>query len=156
MITGHKKYMVFDFDATTMALDMNNIISVEKIDNVGYVDETMSYCVFNFENDRIPAINMDSKSIAKSQNRIDRRAIIVETKGHKFGIIVPKRIEIVDFNQESIVSMPKLISKFTGYIDKVAIRNEKIVLIIDIDKFFDKQIADFISKIDRCSDDNKL
>lgn len=136
------KYMVFDFSGTPIAIELSKVIAVEKIDKILSADKSIILLDLS-NNAKVIPIDVNNNSFAKCPDFLNRRVIIVNAKRNKLGILVGSGIEIVSLDHKSIVPMPSLVSTYLSYIKTAALKGGKIILILDVDKFLDTQIAKF-------------
>lgn len=135
------KYILFDIDNGKYAIHIGYIMEIVSITEItpvpGYPDFARG--VIDLRGDTIPIIDFRTV-LKKGTTVIDKNNYCVITKfnEHKYGILVDKVSDIVDFGDTGVSSSPKASESYEdNFVIGVARHDGKIVMILDPTKVFD-------------------
>jgi len=95
--------------------------------------------VINLRGGIVPVIDLRKRfDLAVNENRMSTKILIVELNRNQVGMIVDNVSEVMRFYQDEIEKTPPMFSSSidSQYIQGVAKLNDKLIILLDVDKLF--------------------
>ncbi|MGN0318456.1 MAG: chemotaxis protein CheW [Lachnospira sp.] len=132
------KPVVFKLGNQTFGIDINLVQSIEKGIEIVNVPNTISYIsgIVNLRGEVIPAFSLRKKfNMPDNYSGEEKSTVIVTLPELKLALEVDDVLEISNIDEGDIVSMPAIAkTDDTQYLDRVASRNGKLIILLDIEK----------------------
>lgn len=144
------KPVVFKLDDQSFGVDINLVQSIERNINIVPVPNTMQYIsgIVNLRGEVIPVYSLKRKfGMNDSTTKRGENAIIITLPGIKLAVEVDAVHEIGDINEDMIVRMPFIVkTNETGYLDRVANINGRLIILLDIAKILTEEEAEGVKQ----------
>ena len=140
--------VVFRLGDQEFGVDINLVQSIEKQINVVPVPNSMKYIsgIVNLRGEVIPVMSLKEKFNMEDQSKGDN-TVIVNLPDMKIALEVDEVIEIGELQPDKISLMPKLAkTENTEYLDRVASIDNKLVILLDINKILSEEEAQGIKE----------
>lgn len=140
--------VVFRLGDQEFGVDINLVQSIEKQVNVVPVPNSMKYIsgIVNLRGEVIPVMSLKEKFNMEDQFKGDN-TVIVNLPDMKIALEVDEVIEIGELQPDKISLMPKLAkTENTEYLDRVASIDNKLVILLDINKILSEEEAQGIKE----------
>ena len=140
--------VVFRLGDQEFGVDINLVQSIEKQVNVVPVPNSMKYIsgIVNLRGEVIPVMSHKEKFNMEDQSKGDN-TVIVNLPDMKIALEVDEVIEIGELQPDKISLMPKLAkTENTEYLDRVASIDNKLVILLDINKILSEEEAQGIKE----------
>lgn len=140
--------VVFRLGDQEFGVDINLVQSIEKQVNVVPVPNSMKYIsgIVNLRGEVIPVMSLKEKFNMEDQFKGDN-TVIVNLPDMKIALEVDEVIEIGELQPDKISLMPKLSkTENTEYLDRVASIDNKLVILLDINKILSEEEAQGIKE----------
>ncbi|HLR35751.1 MAG TPA: chemotaxis protein CheW [Tissierellales bacterium] len=133
-----EKYVIFKLDNRDYGLNIENVLSIEKMQECTKVPNAPSFIkgVINLRGEIVPIIDLKDKlGIGKIEIDSDTRVIIVSDEKNTVGLIVEYSSEILQINDNGI-NRPLVIEEnnFNEYIKDIGKVNNRVIMIVDLEK----------------------
>lgn len=131
------KPVVFMLENEIYGIDINMVNAIEKTQKIMPVPNSPSYIkgIINLRGEVIPVYDIRNKFGLDRNDSDSSKLIITKTKGMLVAIEVDEVREIHDISEEDISEAPEIVvSKETSYISKIAKFEERMIIILDVDK----------------------
>ncbi|KNZ69196.1 CheW protein [Thermincola ferriacetica] len=137
-----KQYVVFRLGKETYGLDIESVREIITMQNITEVPRTLEYIegVINLRGRVIPVYNIRRK-FGLPEEEITRasRIVVVEVEGNTIGMIVDGVSEVLRISSEMVERPSEIVCDVdTEYLAGVAKLNDKLVILLDIDKVLSK------------------
>ncbi len=122
-----------------MGVPLTKVIEITKIKEIVPVPFSKSYVkgVINIRGEILAIVSLKEK-LRLSETRESQRIVILETKFGKVGIIVDEIYGVIKVKENELEPNP-MVGKYSEYVKNVAQVEDKILIVIDIDKIFDEE-----------------
>lgn len=122
-----------------MGIPLTKVIEITKIKEIVPVPFSKSYIkgVINIRGEILAIVSLKEK-LRLSEKRESQRIVILETRFGKVGIIVDEIYGVIKIKETELEPNP-MVGKYSEYVKNVAQVEDKILIIIDIDKIFDEE-----------------
>lgn len=140
--------VVFRLGDQEFGVDINLVQSIEKQVNVVPVPNSMKYIsgIVNLRGEVIPVMSLKEKFNMEDKSKGDN-TVIVNLPDMKIALEVDEVIEIGELQPDKISLMPKLAkTENTEYLDRVASIDDKLVILLDINKILSEEEAQGIKE----------
>lgn len=140
--------VVFRLGDQEFGVDINLVQSIEKQVNVVPVPNSMKYIsgIVNLRGEVIPVMSLKEKFNMEDKSKGDN-TVIVNLPDMKIALEVDEVIEIGELQPDKISLMPKLAkTENTEYLDRVASIDNKLVILLDINKILSEEEAQGIKE----------
>ena len=140
MASDLNKYVIFKLIDEYYGLDIENVISVEKMQEFTRVPNAPSYVrgVINLRGEVIPVIDLREKLGLKLKSTDENtRIIIVSENEINLGIIVDSSSEVLEI-QRSLIDKPLASEeKSNNYLKGIGKVDGRLIIIIDLEKLIE-------------------
>jgi purine-binding chemotaxis protein CheW len=150
-------FVLFNIEGGTYGIDINNIVSIEKVSKTTHTPQMPDYMVgiVSIRGQVLPII--DSKKLLYNQaSQIDQntRYILIETEHTTIAFMVESTNEIINFDP-SLIKPVSLVgsSSSQSFLDGVALVEDRIISIINIQELIssldniEKIKTDFLTEV---------
>lgn len=140
--------VVFRLGEQEFGVDINLVQSIEKQVDVVPVPNSMRYIsgIVNLRGEVIPVMCLKEKFNMEDRTK-GNNTVIVNLPDMKIALEVDEVIEIGELDPEKISPMPNLAkSDETEYLDRVASIDNKLVILLDINKILSEEEAEGIKE----------
>lgn len=140
--------VVFRLGDQEFGVDINLVQSIEKQVDVVLVPNSMKYIsgIVNLRGEVIPVMSLKEKFNMEDKSKGDN-TVIVNLPDMKIALEVDEVIEIGELQPDKISLMPKLAkTENTEYLDRVASIDNKLVILLDINKILSEEEAQGIKE----------
>lgn len=142
--------VVFTLGGQKFGVDINLVQSIERQVDVVPVPNAMKYIsgIVNLRGEVIPVMSLKKKfSMDDTAESKGNNTVIVNLPDMKIALEVDEVIEIGELDPEKISPMPNLAkSDDTEYLDRVASIDNKLVILLDINKILSEEEAEGIKE----------
>ncbi len=133
-----EKYVIFKLDNEDYGLNIENVLSIEKVQEYTRVPNAPSFIkgVINLRGEIVPIIDLKDKlGIGKIEIDSNTRIIIVSDEKNTVGLIVEYSSEILQINDNRI-NRPLVTGEnnFSEYIKDIGKANNRLIMIVDLEK----------------------
>lgn len=162
-ITSLSQYLTFKLDEETYALDISRVHSVLDFEKLTKVPKTPDFMrgVINLRGSVVPIIDLKLKfALEATEKTIDTCIIILEVdidgESTVFGALADSVQEVIDIEPTDIEPPPKIGTKVnTEFIKGMGKRDEKFIILLDIDKIFSLEELEVVQGATKKSDTPK-
>jgi len=142
------KYLTFFVDDQLFGISISQVVQISGMQEVTEVPEFPKYVkgVISFRDTIIPLIDVRIR-LKKEEIVSERQCIIItHIDGTYMGFIVDSVNEVTDIPHENITDPPQVGSDGgNSYINGIARLNDKIIILIDLNKILNEKEIDFIT-----------
>jgi len=143
-ITETTQYLTFRLDEEVFALDLSKVREVLDYTNITKVPRTPEFMrgVINLRGSVVPVVDMRLKfGMSKTERTVNTCIIIIEITldgdTTVLGALADSVQEVIDLGAEQIEPAPRIGTRLrTEFIRGMGKRDERFVIILDIDKIF--------------------
>lgn len=137
------QYVVFRLDTERFCVDISNVSGITEYREITGVPNSPSYIkgVINLRGDIIPVVNLKKRfDLPEKKVTSETRIINISFNGKDIGFLVDAASEVLRISEEDIDEAPDIIkSKDGDYISGVAKIDEKIAIVLDLEKIFTEE-----------------
>lgn len=139
-------FVVTKINKEEYGMDIEKVQSIEKITKITKVPKTPNYIkgVINLRGEIIPVISLRAKLGMDDIIYDDStRIVVIKNDDILIGFIVDSAnevIELTDNDVEDISNEEKNINKNTDYISKIGKKDDRLLLILDLDKLISQDV----------------
>ncbi len=144
-IDGTRQIFVFELDGEEYALPVKNVDEILKssehdVTTIPNVPEFV-HGIINVRGRIIPVLDLEEKFNLTQHDK--RFIVIVHLHGADAGLLVDDVHEVMRVDQERIKGAPEILEEeiHAEYIDEVAVLDDRLVIILDLDSGFEKEEA---------------
>lgn len=141
------KILIFSLNNENFSTDINQVERIIGYEEPTPLPETPNFVqgVIKYEDKIVPIINMNKKFGFVEKNDENKKIIIIKRDANKFGIIVDNVYEVKDVEESLLEKAPEItIGIGRKYIKGLIKLDEKIVILLDLDKILKKEEEDSI------------
>lgn len=126
-------------ESELMGIPLTKVVEITKIKEIVPVPFSKSYIrgVINIRGEILAIVSLKEK-LHLQESRESQRIVILETKFGKVGIIVDEIYGVIKVKETDLEPNP-MVGKYSEYVKNVAQVDDKILIIIDIDKIFGEE-----------------
>ncbi|MCF6242121.1 MAG: chemotaxis protein CheW [Bacteroidales bacterium] len=147
-----KSYLTFELGEEIFACHVNKLLHILEIPNITEVPGAPAYMkgIIDLRGKVLPVIDTKIKMGMPPVEVTKDTCIVVmdinlDDDSLLVGVLVDKVMEVLEFNDDEILPPPNLGSKYhSDFITGIVNRNEKFIMIIDIDTIFSLDEIDFM------------
>ncbi len=158
-ITETTQYLTFSLDEELYALDISTVQSVLDFDKITKVPRTPDFMrgVINLRGSVVPIVDIKYKfGLSKTEKSVDSCIIIVEMEIDNevtvLGCLTDSVNEVIDIDPENIEHAPKIGTRLnTEFIKGMAKRDDKFLIILDLNKVFSFEELSLVKDADSSS-----
>jgi len=135
------KYILFKLHEQTFAVEVQQVISIERLQHITFVPRTSAFIK------GVTEIRGQTTAIIDLKERLDMMAVeetnetrilVIQLKKMQVGLIVDAATEVKDIETDHIEAAPQIISGIRDtFLDGVAKLDERLVLILDLERILD-------------------
>ena len=136
------KILIFSLNNENFSTDINQVERIIGYEEPTPLPETPNFVqgVIKYEDKIVPIINMNKKFVFVEKNDENKKIIIIKRDENKFGIIVDNVYEVKDVEESLLEEAPEItIGIGRKYIKGLIKLDEKIVILLDLDKILKKE-----------------
>ena len=136
------KILIFSLNNENFSTDINQVERIIGYEEPTPLPETPNFVqgVIKYEDKIVPIINMNKKFGFVEKNNENKKIIIIKRDENKFGIIVDNVYEVKDVEESLLEKAPEItIGIGRKYIKGLIKLDEKIVILLDLDKILKKE-----------------
>ncbi|WP_394806671.1 chemotaxis protein CheW [Clostridium thermobutyricum] len=136
------KILIFSLNNESFSTDINQVERIIGYEEPTSLPETPNFVqgVIKYEDKIVPIINMNKKFGFVEKNDENKKIIIIKRDENKFGIIVDNVYEVKDVEESLLEEAPEItIGIGRKYIKGLIKLDEKIVILLDLDKILKKE-----------------
>lgn len=136
------KILIFSLNNENFSTDINQVERIIGYEEPTPLPETPNFVqgVIKYEDKIVPIINMNKKFGFVEKNDENKKIIIIKRDENKFGIIVDNVYEVKDVEESLLEKAPEItIGIGRKYIKGLIKLDEKIVILLDLDKILKKE-----------------
>ncbi len=156
-----KSYLTFKLDEEVFACHVNKLLHILEIPRITEIPGSPNYMkgIIDLRGKVLPVIDTKVKMGMSPVEFTKDTCIVVmdislDNDSLLVGVLVDSVSEVLEFNEDNILPAPNLGSKYhSDFITGIVKRDEKFILIIDIDTVFSLDEIDFLKS---ASDDEDL
>jgi purine-binding chemotaxis protein CheW len=143
-ISETRQYLTFELDNEVFALDVSHVREILEFTTVNKVPKTPEYMrgVINLRGNVVPVFDMRVKfGLGRTEKTINTCIVVVEVsldaENTVIGALVDSVQEVFELEPDQIEPAPKLGNQLeTAFIKGMGKRDERFVIILDIDRVF--------------------
>ncbi len=123
------------------AVNINKVREISPMVDIRKVPKSPPFVegVINLRGGIVPVIDLRKRfDLAVNENRMSTKILIVELNKNQVGMIVDNVSEVMRFYQDEIEKTPPMFSSSidSQYIQGVAKLNDKLIILLDVEKLF--------------------
>ena len=146
------KVIVFELQNEEYALPVEHVGAIERIQPITRVPETAEFVkgVINLRGVIIPIIDLRLRfGLKEAELTDDNRIIIVTLKDFEVGLVVDAANDVIDIPKDSIEPPPEVIGSVDiDYIEGVAKLDNRLFVLLDLEKVLTTEQKDMFSKLE--------
>lgn len=135
------KYILFKLRDQTFAVEVQQIISIERMQHITNVPRTSEFLkgVTEIRGETTAVIDLKERlQMTKVEHTDDTRILVVKIDEMQVGLIVDAATEVKDIESGNIEVPPQIISGIRDtFLQGVAKVNEELILILELEKILD-------------------
>lgn len=134
------QFVEFKIDKEHFGIDISKVKYIEKYQHITKVPDLPKFVegIINLHDEIIPIYNLHHKFKLGQINFTDNTVfIIVNLTNTNVGLIVDGVSEIINENEYQIDSTPSIILESVNYLSGVAKLEDRIIMLLDVDKIID-------------------
>lgn len=137
-INNEMKYVVFKIDDEYYGIDINNVKSIERIQDFTRVPNGPPYVkgVINLRGEVVPVIDLRMRfELTPRELDSNSRIIIVFINDIQIGLLVDSSSEVLEIKTEDVDSPPIVKENISeNFINGIGKQNGNLIILIDIEK----------------------
>lgn len=146
-----QNYVIFKLNDEEYGVDIliaQEIIRIKgmTIHNVPKVPEYISG-IINLRGDVIPIMSLKKRFNLVNGNNEEKRIIIVENKKLVFGFLADYIIQVLEINEEEVISPPEDVKLKCKYVDSIICKEKRMIFILNVSK-----IIELETEMGKCPD----
>lgn len=145
------KYILFKLRDQTFAVEVQQVISIERMQHITSVPRTSEFLkgVTEIRSETTAIIDLKERlQMTKVEHTDDTRILVVMIDEMQVGLIVDAATEVKDIENENIEVPPQIISGIRDtFLYGVAKVNEELILILDLEKILDFEETNEIKEV---------
>lgn len=119
------------------ALDVNRVLSIERIQNIRTIPHTESYMagIINLRGSIVPVMDLRiwlGLERESGENEDQQRIVVTESNGKKLGLVVDAATDVLDIEEHTVQAVE--MQQGAQEVNQVANLNGRLILIIDVEK----------------------
>ncbi|MHA6252399.1 chemotaxis protein CheW [Oceanobacillus sp. CAU 1775] len=150
-MTNPIKYILFELAEQTFAVEVQQIISIEKMQHITSVPRTSDFIkgVTEIRNQTTGIIDLKERLHMTPTEQTDHtRILVISLEDVQVGLIVDAATEVKDIESEFIEAAPPLISGVRDtFLKGVAKVDDRLILILDIERILDLEETNEIKEV---------
>ncbi|MBN6206166.1 purine-binding chemotaxis protein CheW [Ralstonia pickettii] len=135
------KYILFKLVDQTFAVEVQQVISIERLQHITSVPRTSVFIkgVTEIRGETTAIIDLKERlQMPAVENTSDTRILVVTIEDMQVGLIVDAATEVKDIEQEYLEAAPQIISGIRDtFLHSVAKIDDRLILILDFEKILD-------------------
>lgn len=135
------KYILFKLVDQTFAVEVQQVISIERLQHITSVPRTSVFIkgVTEIRGETTAIIDLKERlQMPAVENTSDTRILVVTIEDMQVGLIVDAATEVKDIEQEYLEAAPQIISGIRDtFLHSVAKIDDRLILILDLEKILD-------------------
>ncbi len=145
-----RQIAIFKLGKEEYGIDITRVVEIVLHQEIRPVPDGPSYIegIVNLRGDIHPIYNL-SKRFNMVEKEVDEetKIIVIRTSQMNIGFIVDSVSEILNIPKDDIESAPAIINSGDQYVEGIAKQDNRIIVLLDIDKLISRQDYDVINKI---------
>lgn len=144
----YTKPVVFKLGTESYGVDINLVMSIEQQVNIVTVPNSVDYIkgIVNLRGQVIPVYDLKKRFGIKDGN-VSHNTVVVNASGVVIALEVDAVMEISNIDPNNIVDMPVIVkTENTEYLDRVARVDDKLIILLDIEKLLSQDEAEGVKK----------
>jgi purine-binding chemotaxis protein CheW len=137
MLMADKQYIVFKLNGEKFAANINQIASITEFASITSLPNAPAYVegLLNLRGDIIPVINL-KKRFKMAYEGIDNQRILIARKGDlQIGFLVDDASQSMTVGEKNVLPPPMIaIRKDNRYISEVAVHQDELIIIVDLER----------------------
>lgn len=150
-MTQSGKYILFKMGSQSFAIDVQQVISIERMQQVTEVPNSKAFVkgITVIRNETTAVVDLRERLNVEVKEETDEtRIIVVSLDGMQVGLIVDAAKDVKNIDEEEINEAPPIISDVRNqFLNGVVRLNDELVLILDIEKILDFTETNELKKI---------
>lgn len=142
------QYVVFKLGQERFCVDISNVSGITECREITGVPNSPDFIegIMNLRGDIIPIVNLKKRfMIPETELTEDARIVNVAIRGKDVGFIVDDASQVIRLNDTDTEPAPEIIKgKDRGYISGIAKIDQKIAIIVDLEKIFDDEEREMV------------
>ncbi|MBM7562399.1 chemotaxis protein CheW [Fusibacter tunisiensis] len=134
---AYKQYIIFKLNDEKYAAEISNIASITDYSSITTLPNGPSYIdgLLNLRGDIIPVINL-KKRFNLADNQMKEKRIIIARRGDtQIGFLVDDASQSMSVESDQVLPPPVIaIQKSNRYISEVCIKDNELIVVIDLEK----------------------
>ncbi|KKE79698.1 chemotaxis protein CheW [Oceanobacillus caeni] len=131
------KYIIFKLQNQSFGVDVQQIISIERIQEITEVPRTSEFIkgVTHIRGETTPVVDLRERLLMEQKDYTDSsRILVVQIKDMQIGLIVDAATEVKDINQELIKPAPSYVGGVKDtFVSGVANLEDGLLIILDLE-----------------------
>lgn len=145
----YTKPVVFKLGEENFGIDINLVMSIEQCVNAVWVPNSTDYIkgIISMRGQTVPIFDLKKKFGIKDSQEA-QNTIIVNASGVIIAFDVDSVMEIRELDESAIAPMPLIVKKDdTQYLDRVAHIDNKLIILLDVEKLLSNEEAETVKKL---------
>lgn len=133
------KYVVFKLESNFYGLDVNNVLSIERVSKITRIPNSPEYMLglMNLRGDVIPVIDLRLK-LGLDISEVDKntRVIIVNESDNVVGLLVDLSSEVMEIDKDCVDKPPNsgLGNELLEFVDGIGKSSDKLIVLLNLKK----------------------
>ncbi|MUK89040.1 chemotaxis protein CheW [Ornithinibacillus sp. L9] len=148
---NYMKVIVFTLKGQRFGVDVQQVISIEKIQEITKVPRTSEFIkgVINLRGETIPIVDLKERlEIEQTESSPNNRFLIVQVEDVQVGLIVDSATDVLDINTDAIQPAPKMIGGVQEvFLQGVAKLESELLIMLDLGRVLDLEQTNEIKEI---------
>ncbi|WP_405100286.1 chemotaxis protein CheW [Oceanobacillus sp. FSL H7-0719] len=135
------KYILFKLNDQTFAVEVQQVISIERLQHITAVPRTSAFIkgVTEIRGETTAIVDLKERlQMPAAESTSDTRILVVIIENVQVGLIVDAATEVKDIEQAYLEAAPQIISGIRDtFLHGVAKIDERLILVLDLEKILD-------------------
>ena len=150
-MTKATKYILFRLNEQTFAVEVQQVISIERLQHITFVPRTSDFIkgVTEIRGQTTAIIDLKERLDLKAvEETNETRILVIQLENMQVGLIVDAATEVKDIETDRIEAAPQIISGIRDtFLDGVAKLDERLVLILDLERILDLEETNELKEV---------
>ncbi|MFC4766713.1 chemotaxis protein CheW [Effusibacillus consociatus] len=131
------KAIICRISSEEYALDVNQVLSIERIQNIRPIPHTEPYMagIINLRGSIVPVMDLRiwlGFNQPNDENQEQKRIVVAESNGKRLGLVVDAATDVLDIQKEDVQAVE--MNQGAEEVNRVANLNGRLILILDVPK----------------------
>lgn len=135
-----KEYILFKLDEQNFGIEVNHVISIERLQTVTEVPGTENYIkgLISLRGELLPIIDLKERLLftKREQSEDDNRILVIKMDDIQAGLIIDEATEVINIKPSEIDIAPNIIDNSKKHFIKgiTKLLNDRLVILLNLEK----------------------